>query len=70
MSGSEHGEAARAEASLAMARLDRLAAFTDEPGRITRLAFSPALKAANAELLGWDAEKYRQALNRNERAIS
>ena len=53
MSGSEHGEAARAEASLAMARLDRLAAFTDEPGRITRLAFSPALKAANAELLGW-----------------
>ncbi len=26
--------------------------------------------AENAELLGWDAEKYRQALNRDERGIS
>jgi len=42
-----------AAARSAMARLDALATFTDEPGRITRLAFSPSLRAANAELIGW-----------------
>ncbi|MCX5514952.1 allantoate amidohydrolase [Kaistia algarum] len=46
-------EAYPGSAGWVMARLDALAAFTDEPGRITRLAFSPSLDSANAELIGW-----------------
>lgn len=41
------------EATRAMEHLDRLGGITDEPGRLTRLAFSPALRKANAELLVW-----------------
>jgi allantoate deiminase len=44
------------EAELAMARLDALAACTDEAGRITRLAFSPALRRANDRVLAWMRE--------------
>ncbi len=43
----------QSEAEILIARLDALAACTDEPGFITRLAFSPALKRANALALGW-----------------
>ncbi|MBZ9938816.1 allantoate amidohydrolase [Mesorhizobium sp. BR1-1-16] len=46
----------RSEAQRAWRRLEALAACTDEPGRITRLAFSPALKRANALVLGWMRE--------------
>ena len=46
----------RSDAETVMARLDGLAAFTDEPGRITRVAFSPALRAANDRVLGWMRE--------------
>ncbi|SHG23652.1 allantoate deiminase [Kaistia soli DSM 19436] len=46
----------RTEAERAWQRLEILAACTDEPGRITRLAFSPALKEANDLVLGWMRE--------------
>ncbi|HWJ73055.1 MAG TPA: allantoate amidohydrolase [Kaistia sp.] len=46
----------RSEAERAWQRLEALAACTDEPGRITRLAFSPALREANALVLGWMRE--------------
>lgn len=36
-----------------LARLDRLADCTDAPGRITRLAFSPALRRAHLLALDW-----------------
>ncbi|MCW5715864.1 MAG: allantoate amidohydrolase [Bauldia sp.] len=36
-----------------MARLDELAAFTDEPGRITRLYLSPSHRAAAAQVAAW-----------------
>jgi allantoate deiminase len=54
-SGSERGNGP-SEADRILARLDALAELTDEPGRLTRLAFSPALKAANARVLGWMRE--------------
>jgi allantoate deiminase len=43
----------KSDAEVLVARLDALAACTDEPGFITRLAFSPALTRANALALGW-----------------
>src|SRR5208337_5128110 len=39
-----------------MARLDAFAAFTDEPGRLTRLFLSDAHKAAALAFIGWSAE--------------
>src|SRR5690606_21406993 len=39
-----------------LARLDALAAFTDEPGRLTRLYLSPAHRAAADRVVGWMAE--------------
>ncbi|MBK9081744.1 MAG: allantoate amidohydrolase [Rhizobiales bacterium] len=36
-----------------MARLDELAAFTDEPGRLTRLFLSPSHKRAVAQVIAW-----------------
>ncbi|NNG04737.1 MAG: allantoate amidohydrolase [Inquilinus sp.] len=38
-----------------MDRLDALASFTDEPGRLTRLYLSPAHKAAAAQVMDWMA---------------
>jgi allantoate deiminase len=37
----------------AFARLDQLAAFSDEPGKLTRLYLSPAHKAAAHQVAGW-----------------
>ncbi len=39
-----------------MARLDAFAAFTDEPGRLTRLFLSDAHRRAAAAFIGWCAE--------------
>ena len=39
-----------------MARLDAFAAFTDEPGRLTRLFLSDAHRAAARAFVGWSAE--------------
>ncbi len=39
-----------------MARLDAFAAFTDEPGRLTRLFLSEAHKRAALAFIGWSAE--------------
>ncbi len=39
-----------------MARLDAFAAFTDEPGRLTRLFLSDAHKRAAAAFIGWCGE--------------
>src|SRR5208337_369454 len=39
-----------------MARLDAFAAFTDEPGRLTRLFLSDAHKRAARAFIGWSAE--------------
>jgi allantoate deiminase len=39
-----------------MARLDAFAAFTDEPGRLTRLFLSDAHRRAAQALIGWCAE--------------
>jgi hydantoinase/carbamoylase family amidase len=36
-----------------MARLDELASFTDEPGRLTRLFLSPSHKRAVAQVIAW-----------------
>ncbi len=44
-----------------MARLDAFAAFTDEPGRLTRLFLSEAHKAAARAFIGWCAEAGLQA---------
>ncbi len=44
-----------------MKRLDAFAAFTDEPGRLTRLFLSAAHKAAAAAFIGWSAEAGLQA---------
>lgn len=46
----------RAAGNRLMARLDAFAAFTDEPGRLTRLFLSDAHKRAAAALIGWCAE--------------
>src|SRR3978361_642228 len=39
-----------------MARLDALARFTDEPGRLTRFYLAPAHRAAADKLRGWMEE--------------
>ncbi|MGH6797964.1 MAG: Zn-dependent hydrolase, partial [Roseiarcus sp.] len=39
-----------------MARLDAFAAFTDEPGRLTRLFLSEAHAKAAQALIGWCVE--------------
>ena len=44
-----------------MERLDAFAAFTDEPGRLTRLFLSDAHKAAAAAFIGWCGEAGLQA---------
>ena len=44
-----------------MARLDAFAAFTDEPGRLTRLFLSDAHQRAAAAFIGWCAEAGLQA---------
>lgn len=49
-------DAERAAGARLMARLDAFAAFTDEPGRLTRLSLSPAHKRAAAAFIGWCAE--------------
>ncbi|RBP02004.1 allantoate deiminase [Roseiarcus fermentans] len=49
-------EAERAAGSRLMARLAAFAAFTDEPGRLTRLFLSDAHRRAAAALIGWCAE--------------
>ena len=49
-------DAERAAGARLMARLDAFAAFTDEPGRLTRLFLSPAHKRAAAAFVGWCAE--------------
>ncbi len=49
-------EAERAAGERLMARLDAFAAFTDEPGRLTRLFLSEAHKSAANAFIGWCAE--------------
>ena len=49
-------DAERAAGARLMARLDAFAAFTDEPGRLTRLFLSPAHARAAAAYIGWCAE--------------
>jgi allantoate deiminase len=49
-------DAERAAGVRLMARLDAFAAFTDEPGRLTRLFLSDAHRRAAAALIGWCAE--------------
>ena len=49
-------DAERAAGARLMARLDAFAAFTDEPGRLTRLFLSDAHKRAAAAFIGWCAE--------------
>jgi allantoate deiminase len=44
-----------------MARLDALARFTDEPGRLTRLYLSPAHAGAAAQVLAWMREAGMEA---------
>jgi allantoate deiminase len=46
----------QAEPTGAMARLDALAAFTDEPGRLTRLFLTPSHKAAAEQVAAWMRE--------------
>ncbi len=46
----------RAAGRRLMARLDAFAAFSDEPGRLTRLFLSDAHKRAAAAFIGWCAE--------------
>ena len=48
--------AERAAGVRLMARLDAFAAFTDEPGRLTRLFLSDAHRRAAAAYMGWCAE--------------
>src|SRR4051794_23509140 len=45
-----------ASAALVLARADRLAACTEEPGRLTRRFATPALAAAGDLVLGWMRE--------------
>ncbi len=54
-------EADLAAGAKLMARLDAFAAFTDEPGRLTRLFLSDAHKAAAQAFIGWCAEAGLQA---------
>ncbi len=49
-------DAERAAGARLMARLDAFAAFTDEPGRLTRLFLSDAHSRAAAAFIGWCAE--------------
>ncbi len=49
-------DAERAAGARLMARLDAFAAFTDEPGRLTRLFLSDAHRRAAAAFIGWCAE--------------
>jgi allantoate deiminase len=49
-------EAERAAGERLMARLDEFAAFTDEPGRLTRLFLSEAHKSAANAFIGWCEE--------------
>ena len=49
-------DAERAAGGRLMARLDAFAAFTDEPGRLTRLFLSDAHRRAAAAFIGWCAE--------------
>lgn len=47
---------ADALAASVMRRCDRLATFTDEPGRVTRVYLSPAAQEAHAAVRGWMAD--------------
>jgi allantoate deiminase len=49
-------DAERAAGARLMARLDAFGAFTDEPGRLTRLFLLEAHKRAAAAFIGWCAE--------------
>ncbi len=49
-------QAERAAGARLMARLQAFAAFTDEPGRLTRLFLSPAHIRAAVAFIGWCAE--------------
>ncbi len=49
-------DAERAAGARLMARLDAFAAFTDEPGRLTRLFLSDAHRRAAHTFIGWCAE--------------
>jgi allantoate deiminase len=54
--GAEGFDADIAAGRRLMARLDALAAFTDEPGRLTRLFLSEAHRRAAHAFIGWCAE--------------
>ena len=54
--GAEGFDADIAAGRRLMARLDALAAFTDEPGRLTRLFLSDAHRRAAHAFIGWCAE--------------
>jgi len=56
MSEPRLSDADRAAGRRLMARLDAFAAFTDEPGRLTRLFLSEAHKKAAQAYIGWCAE--------------
>lgn len=54
-------EAERAAGAPLMGRLRAFAAFSDEPGRLTRLFLSPAHKRAAGAFIGWCADAGLQA---------
>src|ERR1700728_3589812 len=54
--GAEGFDADTAAGRRLMARLDALAAFTDEPGRLTRLFLSDAHRRAAHAFIGWCGE--------------